>query len=73
MKYWPMDRLLIDKYKLPEADAHEFADFLCPILDFASEKRPTAQQCLQHAWLNLRTQNNEGHIEGQMSNLQITG
>jgi len=73
LKYWPLDRLLIDKYKLPEAEAREFADFLCPIMDFAPEKRPTAQQCLQHPWLNLRTQNNEDDIEGQMSNMQIKG
>ncbi|CAG7871893.1 unnamed protein product [Brassica rapa] len=57
LKYWPLERLLTDKYKLPEAEAREFADFLCPILAFAPEKRPTAQQWMQHPWLNLGTQN----------------
>ncbi|KAK9670484.1 hypothetical protein RND81_13G204800 [Saponaria officinalis] len=52
LKYWSLDRLLIEKYKFPEAEVREFADFLRPILDFAPEKRPTAQQCLQHSWLN---------------------
>ncbi|KAF3490098.1 hypothetical protein F2Q69_00052461 [Brassica cretica] len=63
LKYWPLDRLLTDKYKLPEAEAREFAEFLCPILAFEPEKRPTAQQCLQHPWLNLRAQNNEDQVE----------
>ncbi|KAF3485932.1 hypothetical protein F2Q69_00057923 [Brassica cretica] len=53
LKYWPLDRLLVDKYKLPEAEAKEFAEFLSPILEFAPEKRPTAQQCLEHPWMNV--------------------
>ncbi|XP_020083903.1 SRSF protein kinase 1-like [Ananas comosus] len=51
LKFWPLDRLLVEKYKFSDSDAHEFADFLCPLLDFAPEKRPTAGQCLQHPWL----------------------
>jgi serine/threonine-protein kinase SRPK3 len=46
--------LLVEKYKFSENNAREFAKFLCTIFDFAPEKRPTAQQCLQHPWLNLR-------------------
>ena len=26
LKYWPLDRLLVDKYKFPEAEAKEFAE-----------------------------------------------
>ena len=54
LKYWSLDKLLIEKYKFSESDARELAEFLCPLLDFAPEKRPTAQQCLQHPWLSLR-------------------
>ncbi|KAJ0967776.1 hypothetical protein J5N97_024693 [Dioscorea zingiberensis] len=56
LKFWPLDRLLIEKYKFPESDARELADFLCPLFDFAPEKRPTAGQCLQHPWLKNRNQ-----------------
>ncbi|XP_075498343.1 uncharacterized protein LOC142536846 [Primulina tabacum] len=56
LKYLPLDRLLVEKFKFSGADAREFADFLCPILDFEPEKRPTAQQCLQHPWLNINKQ-----------------
>lgn len=56
LKFWPLDRLLIEKYKFSESDARELADFLCPLLDFSPEKRPTAGQCLQHPWLKNRNQ-----------------
>ncbi|XP_062102782.1 uncharacterized protein LOC133812944 [Humulus lupulus] len=52
LKYWSLDKLLIEKYRFSESEAGEFAEFLCPLLDFAPEKRPTAQQCLQHPWIN---------------------
>ncbi|KAF3440253.1 hypothetical protein FNV43_RR18537 [Rhamnella rubrinervis] len=73
---------LFDRYgdlKRIQNDAREFAEFLCPLLDFAPEKRPTAQQCLQHPWLNLsdstqREMKNEPNVEKVnvgMSNLQL--
>ncbi|KAJ6798282.1 putative serine/threonine-protein kinase sky1 [Iris pallida] len=58
LKYWPLDRLLAEKYKFSSSDAQDFADFLCPLLNFAPEKRPTAQQCLEHPWLKREPQSN---------------
>ncbi|RRT59172.1 hypothetical protein B296_00046034, partial [Ensete ventricosum] len=52
LKFLRLDRLLVDKYKFSETDANYFMEFLCPLLDFDPEKRPTAAQCLQHPWLN---------------------
>ncbi|KAK9678663.1 hypothetical protein RND81_11G225800 [Saponaria officinalis] len=75
LKYWSLDRLLVEKYKFPETEAQEFADFLRPILDFAPEKRPTAQQVLQHSWLNQKLTSNDNSSNGKLSiginNLQI--
>ncbi|KAF0908636.1 hypothetical protein E2562_026853 [Oryza meyeriana var. granulata] len=51
LKFSSIERVLVDKYKISESDAREFAEFLCPLFDFAPEKRPTAAQCLQHKWL----------------------
>eukprot|EP00268_Persea_americana_P021615 TRINITY_DN2154_c2_g1_i2.p1 TRINITY_DN2154_c2_g1~~TRINITY_DN2154_c2_g1_i2.p1 ORF type:complete len:110 (+),score=17.94 TRINITY_DN2154_c2_g1_i2:1-330(+) len=51
LKSWPLYRILVEKYRFPNTDAREFSDFLLPIFDFAPEKRPTAEQCLQHPWL----------------------
>lgn len=51
LRFWPMNKVLMDKYEFSEQDAKELADFLVPILDFVPEKRPTAAQCLNHPWI----------------------
>ncbi|XP_011096957.1 SRSF protein kinase 1 isoform X1 [Sesamum indicum] len=53
LKNLSLEKLLVEKYTFSVTDAHEFVGFLCPLLDFDPEKRPTAQQCLQHPWLNI--------------------
>ncbi|CAN6183344.1 unnamed protein product [Urochloa humidicola] len=51
LKLSSVERILVDKYKISESDARQFANFLCPLLDFAPEKRSTAAECLKHPWL----------------------
>lgn len=53
LRYWPLDRVLVEKYDFSQHDAKELSDFLLPLLDFVPEKRPTASQCLLHPWLNV--------------------
>lgn len=79
LKHWPLDRLLTDKYEFSETDAREFAEFLSPLFNFEPEKRPTAQQCLQHPWLNVdylpqnevKNESSIANVNVSMSNLQI--
>ncbi|MED6194875.1 hypothetical protein PIB30_032658 [Stylosanthes scabra] len=71
LKFWPLDKLLIDRYKFPETDAREFAEFLTPLFDFAPEKRPTAQQCLQHPWMNRDTSSNENENESSVETVEV--
>ncbi|VAI20917.1 unnamed protein product [Triticum turgidum subsp. durum] len=52
MRFWPLERVLVERYNFTEPDAKGLADFLRPILDFDPENRPTAAECLKHAWLN---------------------
>lgn len=52
IKFWPLDRVLNEKYKFSESDACCFAEFLSPLLNFEPERRPTAAQCLQQSWLH---------------------
>lgn len=52
LRFWPMNKVLMEKYEFSEQDATELADFLVPILDFVPEKRPTAAQCLLHPWIS---------------------
>ncbi|KAL9413280.1 hypothetical protein AB3S75_041867 [Citrus x aurantiifolia] len=52
LRFWPMNKVLVEKYDFGERDAKDMADFLVPILDFVPEKRPTAAQCLSHPWMS---------------------
>ena len=42
LRFWPLERVLIEKYAMPPEDAVGLASFLIPMLDFAPEKRATA-------------------------------
>ncbi|XP_052175024.1 uncharacterized protein LOC127789949 [Diospyros lotus] len=52
LRFWPLNKVLMEKYKFSEQDANDMADFLVPILDFAPGKRPTAAQCILHPWIS---------------------
>lgn len=52
LRFWPLNKVLEEKYNFPGQDANAFADFLSPLLDFVPEKRPTAEQALLHPWFN---------------------
>ena len=52
MRFWPLNKVLVEKYEFSEQDANDMTDFLVPILDFIPEKRPSAAQCLLHPWIN---------------------
>ncbi|PIN20264.1 Serine/threonine protein kinase [Handroanthus impetiginosus] len=52
LRFWPLNKVLIEKYEFCEQDATELADFLVQILDFVPEKRLTAAQCLNHPWIS---------------------
>ena len=52
LRFWPLNKVLVEKYDFSEQDASDMTDFLVPILDFVPEKRPSAGQCLLHPWIN---------------------
>lgn len=52
LRFWTLDKVLVEKYEFSEQNAKDMADFLLPILEYAPEKRPTAAQCLNHPWIN---------------------
>ena len=53
LKFWPIERVLIEKYDFPPPEATSMASFLVPLLDFAPERRATAREALQHPWLTF--------------------
>ncbi|KAF0915145.1 hypothetical protein E2562_034063 [Oryza meyeriana var. granulata] len=52
LRFWPLNKVLVEKYEFTDRDANDMAEFLVPILDFVPEKRPSAAQLLQHPWLD---------------------
>lgn len=52
LRFWPLNKVLMEKYSFSEQDANDMTEFLVPILDFVPEKRPTAAQCLTHPWIS---------------------
>lgn len=51
LRFWPLHKVLMEKYEFCERDATDMADFLTQILDFVPEKRLIAAQCLNHPWM----------------------
>lgn len=53
LRFWPMNKVLKEKYGFTEQEANEMTEFLVPILDFSPQARPSAAQCLAHPWMNV--------------------
>lgn len=51
LNYWPLKKVLIEKYHFKENEAEAFSDFLLPMLEWYPERRATAKQMLDHKWL----------------------
>ena len=51
LNFWPLDKVLEEKYKFPEAHARALASFVLPMLDFVPEKRATAAEALRAGWI----------------------
>ena len=53
LNYWPLRKVLMEKYRIKESEAQALSDFLTPMLDWVPGKRATAQSMLSHYWLNM--------------------
>mmetsp|Transcript_22656 Transcript_22656/g.89634 ORF Transcript_22656/g.89634 Transcript_22656/m.89634 type:complete len:501 (+) Transcript_22656:173-1675(+) len=51
LKHWPLENVLLEKYKFAEKDAKEMTDFLLPMLNLDPDRRATAAEALEHSWL----------------------
>ncbi|XP_056137181.1 LOW QUALITY PROTEIN: SRSF protein kinase 2-like [Lampris incognitus] len=52
LKPWSLFDVLVEKYGWSHEDAGHFTHFLLPMLEMVPEKRASAGDCLNHAWLN---------------------
>lgn len=53
LNFWPLKKVLMEKYRIKEEEAQLLSDFLVPMLEWYPEKRATAQKMLDHSWLNM--------------------
>ena len=51
-KHTSMKDILIKQYLFSEKDADEICEFILPTLNYMPSDRPTAEQLLNHKWLN---------------------
>ncbi|CAD5124939.1 DgyrCDS13183 [Dimorphilus gyrociliatus] len=62
LKPWPLFEVLTEKYEWDPQDAVNFTSFLLPMLHFDPSQRATAEQCLQHPWLNENAEKDNAPI-----------
>eukprot|EP01025_Chloroclados_australasicus_P005297 TRINITY_DN11539_c1_g1_i1.p1 TRINITY_DN11539_c1_g1~~TRINITY_DN11539_c1_g1_i1.p1 ORF type:complete len:781 (-),score=104.12 TRINITY_DN11539_c1_g1_i1:169-2511(-) len=55
LRFFSLDRVLVEKYKMDEDEAIALTDFLLPMLECDPAKRINAQEALQHPWLRGET------------------
>mmetsp|Transcript_17849 Transcript_17849/g.23358 ORF Transcript_17849/g.23358 Transcript_17849/m.23358 type:complete len:686 (-) Transcript_17849:567-2624(-) len=51
LKFWPLEDVLVDKYRFGSVDAKGLAEFLNPMLQLKPSKRATAAESMNHSWL----------------------
>ncbi|XP_074286172.1 uncharacterized protein LOC141611518 [Silene latifolia] len=52
LRFWPLDKVLVEKYQFSEQDAKGISEFLLTILEYSPDKRPKAAECLTHPWMD---------------------
>ena len=53
LHYWPLQNVLVDKYKIKNEEAKALSEFLLPMLSYYPKNRASAQKMLEHPWLNM--------------------
>lgn len=53
LNYWPLERVLVEKYRFTKEEAEPLADFLKETFIWDPEKRTSAQKLLDHPWLKM--------------------
>jgi len=53
LNYWPLKKVLVEKYHFKDEEAEAFSEFLTPMLMWYPEERASAQQMLKHKWFDM--------------------
>jgi serine/threonine-protein kinase SRPK3 len=69
--FWPVKKVLTDKYLIHEEEAQAFADFLMPMLTWHHDRRATAEEMLKHPWLNMPDVYNFKYTKAEYEKIQF--
>lgn len=53
LNFWPLKKVLVEKYRIKEDEAQCLADFLLPMLSWNHETRASAEEMLKHPWFDM--------------------
>ena len=53
LNYYPLEKVLTNKYNFKKDEAKALSDFLMPMLEYYPYKRATARELLRHPWLSM--------------------
>ncbi|KAJ3435038.1 protein kinase superfamily protein [Anaeramoeba flamelloides] len=53
LDFWPLEKVLLEKYNFNPKNANEISNFLTPMFHYDINKRISAKECLQHPWLSF--------------------
>ena len=74
LNYWPLHRVLTEKYRFREEESKSLSDFLLCMLTWYPDKRATAQEMLEHPWLKMPKNDdyrmNDGEYEEMMAKIK---
>jgi len=73
LEFWPLQDVLLEKYKMSVKDAKELTAFLLPMLNLDCTERATAGEMLKHPWLQLDDDNDltEQCFDTSVDNLEF--
>ena len=66
LNYWPLHKVLEEKYKFKPKEAYAFANFLLPMLEWDPEKRASAKTMLDHEWLKMPSNYDTRYTEQEL-------
>lgn len=70
LNFWPLKKVLIEKYKIKREEATALSDFLLPMLEWDTDKRATARDMLNHPWLDMEENYNFKYTEREFTIMQ---
>jgi serine/threonine-protein kinase SRPK3 len=71
LNYWPLHRVLTEKYRFRPTESEALADFLIGMLTWYPDRRATAQEMLDHPWLKMPRNDNYKLSDEEYEKLMI--